>query len=74
MGQTEPMVQPAIKDPWVRWPVLFFGRESEKGKECCPKGSYRGNSEAKGRTLVLLQLRHTQCAQPPQIHILPDTA
>ena len=34
VGRTELVVQPATKDQWVQWPVLFWGkRQGEGGDE-----------------------------------------
>jgi len=53
--------------------VLGKGEREGKGGDETRIATER-HHKGKGRTLVLLQLRHTQVAQPPQTHILPGTA
>src|SRR5215208_290276 len=70
--RTEPVVQPATYTSG-RFCALGKGKRAGEGRDE-PRVATDESQREKGRTLVLLQLRHTQCAQPPQTHILPDTS
>ena len=56
LGQRELVAQPATKDQWVRWPVLFLGggeREEEGGDET-RIATEESQRQREGRTLVVL--------------------
>src|SRR5215217_9476304 len=56
------------KDQWVRWSVFCLlgkGKRAEEGS-VVPKVATEETHKAKGRTLVLLQLRHTHNAPSPR--------
>jgi hypothetical protein len=61
--------QRGSKDP--RGGRFCFGKgKAIRGRGGEPRLARERNLKAKGRTLVLLQLRHTQDAQPPHLGIL----
>jgi hypothetical protein len=76
MGQTEPVVQPATKGSIEILEVAGFvslGKEAHQRKGGCPEDSLRASLK-KARAGRLFCLAAAQEAQPPQTHILPETA